>query len=128
MERSFTSSRTALNAPAKHAQMTRISSSDEAASLTATVCPACPVGVGRADACLVARADACAVADADGVADAWAAGCAATACGDGWDEAWWVALPPGCLVCWTVGCTFGGGAGPRPYLAGMARMTRPSTI
>src|SRR6266496_6352910 len=116
MERSFTSSRTALNAPAKHAQITRISRSDEAASLTATVCAACPVAVARPLACALAWPEACTLACADGVA--WPADCDATACGDGWDDAWWLAWPPGCLLAWpvgwAVGWAFGGGAGPRP--------------
>src|SRR5262249_28289151 len=144
MARSLTSSLTALNAPAKQAQMTRISSSDEAASLVAgsavgaarpgtvacgdgcaVACPGADAGadagagagagagaevgvgaVGDADvdvdvvAVAVVGADAVAVVGADAVADARAAGCAASACGDGWAVAClrWVACPEGLLV------------------------------
>jgi hypothetical protein len=65
--------------------MTRMSSSDEASSLTGGTAPFAPLpaGVAREDGCLVARADPCPVARAEAVGDAWLTGWAATACGDG---------------------------------------------
>src|SRR5207342_518848 len=110
MARSLTSSLTALNAPAKQAQMTRISSSDEAASLVAgsavlptavawgdgcaVACAAAVTGAGAdAGAGAVAVDVAVAVAGADAVAGAPLAGADATACGDGWAVAWRLAWP-----------------------------------
>src|SRR5215470_13104637 len=101
MARSLTSSLTALNAPAKQAQMTRMSSSEEA-SLLIPLCAACAGTVawaeGRAlawpDAGALAGAEAGALAGAaaDGLAcapaGAWPTCCAATACGDGCDLVW----------------------------------------
>src|SRR5215470_11639143 len=57
MARSLTSSLTALNAPAKQAQMTRMSSSEEASWLTPPR-DACPTAVGRAEGCALALPDA----------------------------------------------------------------------
>src|SRR5262245_45360492 len=57
MARSLTSSLTALNAPAKQAQMTRMSSSEEASWLTPPWA-ACPAAVGRAEGCALAWPDA----------------------------------------------------------------------
>src|SRR5215468_4648883 len=117
MDRSLTSSLTALNAPAKQAQMTRMSSSEEA-SLLIPLGAACAGTVawaeGRAlalpDAGALAGAEAGALAgaaagelawpeagalagaEADGLAcapaGAWPTCCAATACGDGCDLVW----------------------------------------
>src|SRR5262245_31848343 len=64
MARSLTSSLTALNAPAKQAQMTRMSSSEEASWLTPPWA-ACPAAVGRAEGCALALPDAGALAWAD---------------------------------------------------------------
>src|SRR5215831_14976574 len=111
MARSLTSSLTALNAPAKQAQMTRMSSSEEASWLTPPR-DACPTAVGRAEGCALALPDAgvLALPDADPLAgaeafelawpdagalawpaaDARATCCAATACGDGCDFLVWV--------------------------------------
>src|SRR5215475_8051040 len=61
MARSLTSSLTALNAPAKQAQMTRMSSSEEASWLTPPWA-ACPAAVGRAEGCALALPDAGALA------------------------------------------------------------------
>src|SRR5215468_10733337 len=115
MARSLTSSLTALNAPAKQAQMTRMSSSEEAASLVGGGVAAFVAAVGRPDGCglaladpgALALADPCALAgagagalagaEADGVAwaaaGAWPTCCAPTACGDGCDDFVW--LPEG---------------------------------
>src|SRR5215472_11404357 len=119
MARSLTSSLTALNAPAKQAQMTRMSSSEEASWLTPPR-DACPTAVGRAEGGPLAGAEvfelgwaeagalawpeagalawpeagALAWPEADGLAwgaaDARATCCAATACGDGCDFLVWV--------------------------------------
>src|SRR5437773_8979591 len=91
MARSLTSSRTALNAPAKQAQITRISSNDEAASLAGggAAGAVCWPAVALGDACAVACADlvaATGAADAGaGAADAGAADAGAAGAGAGAD-------------------------------------------
>src|SRR5215831_18212330 len=104
MARSLTSSLTALNAPAKQAQMTRMSSSEEASWLTPPWA-ACPAAVGRAEGCALALPEEGALAwleagplawpEADGLAwgaaDARPTCRAATACGDGCDFFVWLA-------------------------------------
>src|SRR6516164_5736494 len=67
MARSLTSSLTALNAPAKQAQMTRISSSEEASVLVGRCAAFAAAGAGAlavADPCALALADPCALAGA----------------------------------------------------------------
>src|SRR5689334_4097695 len=73
MERSLTSSLTALNAPAKQAQMTRMSSSDEAASFVGGGVAAFVAAVGWPEGCGLPLADPRALALADPCALAGAA-------------------------------------------------------
>src|SRR5262245_18537523 len=104
MERSLTSSLTALNAPAKQAQMTRMSSSEDASGLTPPW-TACAGGVAWApEGCALALPDAGALAPVEAWdlagAEAWglawpeagalawpAAGGLAWAAADAWPEA-----------------------------------------
>src|SRR5690242_2532512 len=72
MERSLTSSLTALNAPAKQAQMTRMSSSDEAASFVGGGVTAFVAAVGWPEGCGLPLADPRALALADPCAPAGA--------------------------------------------------------
>src|SRR5215831_1130758 len=94
MARSLTSSLTALNAPAKQAQMTRMSSSEEASWLTPPR-DACPTAVGRAEGCALAWPDACPLAGAEVFELGWAeAGALA------WPEAGALAWPDAGALAW----------------------------
>src|SRR5215831_11634796 len=94
MARSLTSSLTALNAPAKQAQMTRMSSSEEASWLTPPR-DACPTAVGRAEGCALALPDAgvLALPDAGPLAGAEAFEL-------GWAEAGALAWPEAGALAW----------------------------